>query len=101
LEDIKAYASKLNISREVYLRRLKEEKHISDMKFFKLLDQIKATYKSKAQRSGFVKPEVKSRATRGEAFFNMVLDAMYNNQISYTKASNALNLNLSALLNEV
>lgn len=101
LNDIKSYASKLNISREVYLRRLKEENLISDMKFFKLLDQIKATYKSTPKKGGFVKPEVKSRATRGETFFNMVLDAMYNNQISYTKASNVLNLNLSAILNEV
>jgi Zn-dependent peptidase ImmA (M78 family)/transcriptional regulator with XRE-family HTH domain len=100
LNDIKSYASRLNVSREVYLRRLKEENLISDMKFFKLLDQIKATYKLTPKKGGFVKPEVKSRATRGETFFNMVLDAMYNNQISYTKASNALNLNLSALLNE-
>ncbi len=101
LDDIKTYASKLSISREVYLRRLKEEKLISDLKFFKLLDQIKATYKTTPKKSGFVKPEVKSRATRGETFFNMVLDAMYNNQISYSKASNALNLNVSALLHEI
>lgn len=101
LSDIASYSSKLNISREVYLRRLKEENKISDMRFFKLLDQIKATYKIDKKKGGFVKPEVKSRATRGETFFNMVLDAMYNNQISYTRASNALNLNLSALLNEI
>ncbi len=101
LKEIAQYASRLNISREVYLRRLKEENKISDIKFFKLLDQIKSTYKTERKKGGFVKPEVKSKATRGETFFNMVLDAMYNNQISYTKASNALNLNLSALLNEV
>ncbi|MBX9784087.1 MAG: ImmA/IrrE family metallo-endopeptidase [Chitinophagaceae bacterium] len=101
LNDIKLFASKLNVSREVYLRRLKEEKLISDMKFFKLLSQIKSTYKITPKKGGFVKPEVKSKATRGETFFNMVLDAMYNNQISYTKASNALNLNLSALMNEI
>jgi Zn-dependent peptidase ImmA (M78 family) len=95
------YASKLKVSREVFLRRLKEEKKISDMNFFNLLDQIKSTYKKEKKRSGFVKPVVKSRATRGETFFNMVLEAVYHNQISYTKASNALDLNISLLLHEV
>lgn len=102
LATIAKYASKLKVSREVYLRRLKEENKISDMRFFSLLDQIKATYKKlQKKKGGFVKPEVKSRASRGETFFNMVMEAMYNNQISYTKASNALNLNMSTLLREV
>lgn len=89
LRTISQYASKLKISREVYLRRLKEENKISDMKFFKLLDQIQSTYKTTKKKGGFVKPEVKSRASRGETFFNLILEAMYKNQISYTKASNA------------
>lgn len=101
LDDIKTYASQLNISREVYLRRLREESFISDMKFYKLLGEIKSTYKLIRKKGGFAKPEVKSRATRGETFFNMVLNAMYNNQISYSKASNALSLNISALMNEI
>jgi Zn-dependent peptidase ImmA (M78 family) len=101
LKKIAQYASMLKISREVYLRRLKEESKISDMKFFKLLDEIKASYKIRKKTKGFVKPEVKSRATRGKTFFNMVIDAMSKNQISYNKASNVLNLNLSTLLNEV
>jgi Zn-dependent peptidase ImmA (M78 family) len=98
---IAQYASKLKISREVYLRRLKEEKKISDMNFFNLLDQIKSTYKKEKKKSGFVNPVVKSRATRGETFFNMVLEAAYHNQISYTNASNALDLNISSILHEV
>jgi Zn-dependent peptidase ImmA (M78 family)/DNA-binding XRE family transcriptional regulator len=102
LDEIKHYSSRLNISREVYLRRMKEEGKISDMKFYKFLDQIKATYKTEKKKSGgFVKPEVKSKASRGETFFNLILDAMYRNQISYTEASNALNLNIPALLREV
>ncbi|MBU0559538.1 MAG: ImmA/IrrE family metallo-endopeptidase, partial [Bacteroidetes bacterium] len=100
LNTIAQYAAKLKVSREVYLRRLKEEKKISDMKFFSLLDQIKATYKTGKKKGGYVKPEVKSKASRGETFFNMVLEAMYNNRISYTKASNALDLNVTRLLNE-
>jgi len=101
LKTISQYASKLKISREVYLRRLKEENKITDLRFFNLLEQIKSTYKTDKKKSGFVKPEVQSKATRGETFFNLVLEAMYNNRISYTQASNALNLNLSTLLNEV
>jgi Zn-dependent peptidase ImmA (M78 family) len=94
-------ASKLKISREVYLRRLKEEKKISDMNFFNLLDKIKASYKKEKKKSSFVKPLVKSKATRGETFFNMILEAAYHNQISYTKASNALGLSVSSILHEV
>jgi Zn-dependent peptidase ImmA (M78 family) len=101
LKTIAHIASKLKVSREVYLRRLKDENKISDIRFYKLLDNIKATYKTEKKKKGFVKPVVKSRATHGETFFNMVLEAMYSNQISYNKASSALNLNLSALLNEI
>ncbi|MGI8582307.1 MAG: ImmA/IrrE family metallo-endopeptidase [Chitinophagaceae bacterium] len=102
LKEIAAYASKLKVSREVYLRRLKDENKISDIKFFRLLDQIKTTYKKiEKKKGGPIKPEVKSRASRGETFYNMVLEAMNNNRISYTQASSALNLNVSRLLNEI
>jgi Zn-dependent peptidase ImmA (M78 family) len=101
LKLIAHYASKLKVSREVYLRRLKEEKKISDLNFFNLLGQIKSTYKKEKKTRGFVKPVIKSRAIRGETFFNMVLEAVYHNQISCTKASNALDLNISSLLHEV
>ena len=101
LNTIAHYAARLKVSREVYLRRLKEEKKISDMKFFSLLDQIKATYKTGKKKGGFVLPEVRSKASRGETFFNMILEATYNNRISYTKASNALDLNVTRLLNEI
>jgi len=101
LKTISQYAFKIKVSREVYLRRLKDLNEISDLKFFNLLDQIKETYKIVKKKKGFVKPVVKSRASRGETFFNMVLEAMYRNQITYNKAANALNLNLSSLLNEI
>jgi len=101
LRQISAFATKLKVSREVYLRRLKEEQKISDLNFYNLLDKIKSTYIKSNVKSGFVKPLVKSRATRGETFFNMVVEALYNNQISYSKASSALGLNVSSLLHEV
>jgi Zn-dependent peptidase ImmA (M78 family) len=101
LKEISVYASKLNISREAYLRRLKEENKISDMNFYNLLEKIKATYKKEKKKSGFVKPINKSIATRGETFFNMVVEALYNNQITYTRASSTLDLSVSSLLHEV
>lgn len=101
LTEILTYANKLKVSREVYLRRMKEENKISSTKFFILLDKIKATYKPKAPKAGFaVKPEVLSRASRGETFFNLVLDALNQNRLSYTQASTMLDLKISKVLNE-
>lgn len=101
LSEIQAYANKLKVSREVYLRRLKEENEISSTKFFALLDKIKESYKPLTKKSGFaVKPEVLSRASRGETFFNLVLDGLNQNRLSYTQASTMLDLKISKVLNE-
>ncbi|MBI1781605.1 MAG: ImmA/IrrE family metallo-endopeptidase [Sphingobacteriales bacterium] len=101
LEEIQTYANKLRISREVYLRRLKEEKQIPHEKFFILLKKIQATYKPVNRKGGFrIKQEVLSRASRGDTFYNMVLDALNQNRISYTQASTMLDLKISKVLNE-
>lgn len=101
LAEIQTYANKLKVSREVYLRRLKEANHISPTKFFALLDKIKASYKPDSKKNGFpVKPELKSRASRGETFFNLVLDGLNQNRLSYTQASTLLDLRISKVLNE-
>lgn len=101
LSEIQTYANKLKVSREVYLRRLKEENEISSIKFFALLDKIKASYKPTISKGAFaVKPEVLSRASRGETFFNLVLDALNQNRLSYTQASTMLDLKISKVLNE-
>lgn len=101
LSEIQTYANKFKVSREVYLRRLKEENEISSIKFFTLLDKIKATYKPKTKKGSFaVKPEVLSRASRGETFFNLVIDALNQNRLSYTQASTMLDLKISKVLNE-
>lgn len=101
LKTITQYANKLKISREVYLRRLKDKNKISDMKFFSLLDQIKATYREKKKGGVAISQKEKSRIKRGETFFNLIVEAMYKNQLSYSKASNALGLNISTLINEI
>ncbi len=101
LKEIEKYSRKLKISREVYLRRLKEENLISDVKFYILLDKIKSTYKTKTKSKRFVLPEVKSRASRGETFYNIVFDALDANRINYTNAAHALGLRVNSLINEI
>jgi Zn-dependent peptidase ImmA (M78 family) len=101
LNEIGTYARKLKVSREVYLRRLKEEGLLPDVKFYALLDEIKATYKKKKKSKGFVLPEVKSRASRGETFYNIVFEALGTNRINYTDAAHALGLRVNRLVNEI
>ncbi len=100
LKEIQTYANKFKISPEAYLRRLKEEKAISSVKFFTLLDQIKASYPAIPPKKIIIKPEVKSRASRGETFYTLVLDALNQNRISYTQASGMLDLNISRVMRE-
>ena len=99
LSEITKFAHKLRISREAYLRRLNEEGIINGPIFFSLLDSIKSTYKAPKKNGGFVLPERKSLASRGETFYSSVLNAAHHNTISYTQASNALGLSISRILN--
>jgi len=101
LKEISTYSRKLKVSREVYLRRLKEEGFLPDVKFYTLLDEIKATYKKKGKSKGFVLPEIKSRASRGETFYNIVFEALGTNRINYTDAAHALGLRVNRLINEI
>ena len=102
LMDITTYARNLKISQEVYLRRLKEEGMLPDVKFYTLLDEINATYKkAKPQKKSFVLPEVKSKASRGETFYNIIFEAIGTNRINYTDAAHALGLRVNRLINEI
>lgn len=98
LTEISRYASRLKISREAYLRRMWTENLINDSLFYELLEKIKATYKPKTT-GGFVPPEKKSIASRGETFFTSVINAAHSNKISYTQASSALNLSVPRIIN--
>jgi Zn-dependent peptidase ImmA (M78 family) len=101
LSEIQAFGNKLTVSRELYLRRLKDENHISSIKFFSWLDKIQATYKPIMKKNGFaVKPEVLSRSSRGEIFFNLIIDSLNQNRLSYTQAATMLDLKISRVLNE-
>jgi Zn-dependent peptidase ImmA (M78 family) len=102
LSTISKYAKNLKISREVYLRRVKEQNLISDLTFFTLLKAVKDTY-VKIKKSGGVPipPEKKSRISRGDTFYSMVLEAVDNNRISYTEATSSLGLSVKRILNEI
>ena len=80
---------------------MKDENQINPLKFYSLLEKLKATYKTETKKAGFaVKPEVLSRASRGDTFFNLVIDALNQNRLSYTQASTMLDLKISKILNE-
>lgn len=100
LAEIQIHANQFRVSKEVYLRQLKEKNKIHPTKFFLLLNELKSTFKIRFQSSGFALPEVKSRASRGETFYNLVLDSLNQNRISYTQASALLDLRISKVLNE-
>lgn len=101
LNEIKASANGLKISPEVFLRRLKEEKYIGPDRFFALLTQLKTSYHEPPPRRDIkIRPEIKSRASRGETFYTLVLDALNQDRISYTRASGVLDLNISRVVRE-
>ena len=75
---------------------------ISDVVFFNLLKKIKDGYSNiKKSGGGAVPPEKISRASRGDTFYGMVLEAVDSNRISYTEASSTLGLSVKRILNEI
>jgi Zn-dependent peptidase ImmA (M78 family) len=102
LEEIKMLASRFKISPEVYLRRLREQNAIGSDAFFVLLKEIRSSFlKPKPTKAAIkIKPEVKSRASRGETFYTIVLDAVGQERISYTRASGLLDLNIARVVRE-
>jgi Zn-dependent peptidase ImmA (M78 family) len=101
LKSITTNSRKLKISREVYLRRLHSENYINSQQFFDILAEIKATYKNIKKTKGFVLPEVKSKATRGETLYNIIFDGINTNKINYTDAAHALDLRINRLINAI
>jgi Zn-dependent peptidase ImmA (M78 family) len=101
LAHIVKLSNKFNVSREVYLRRVKESGLISNTLFFDLLEEIKASYAKMKEPGGFAPPEVKSRASRGPTFYNLVLEGLNTNRINYTDASQLLDLKINRILSEL
>lgn len=96
IEDLAVFAKKIRVSRDVYLRRIFERKLITDSDFFTLLKELKEQASPpKEKKGGPVKPTTKSKSTRGEKFYNLVLNAAYENKINYTTASDVLGLGIN------
>jgi Zn-dependent peptidase ImmA (M78 family) len=101
LDEISEYAKKYKVSSEVYLRRNFEQGFIDRNVFFKHLNEIRANIPPKKKPEGFaIKPQIKSKSARGEMFYNLVLEAVYNNKIEYTTASDVLDMGVNYILNE-
>jgi Zn-dependent peptidase ImmA (M78 family)/transcriptional regulator with XRE-family HTH domain len=96
-ETIFDYATRFKVSSEVYLRRLFTLGHVSEAEFFDLLEQIRrAVIPPKLHYSG--SPINRSINSRGEALFNSTVDAMNKKKISYSLASDILDLKINYLL---
>ena len=88
-------AKPFNVSGEVYLRRLFDEKKISRDTFFDLLPEVRA----KSNNFVRTKPDngprsrvILSKSSRGKKFFDLVINAAVTNRISYSTASDLLEL---------
>ena len=97
-DEIFKRATRLKISSEVYLRRLKTLDLVSDDEFFSLLQEIRSSVKTKG--FGILTPIQKSLNSRGQTLFNSVLNALNTNKISYERASDILGLKISHIINE-
>lgn len=98
LKDLSEVARRFKVSREVYLRRNLERKFIKERDFFGFLKNLKEQPPAPMKKE---KKEIKiartvlSKSTRGEKFYNLVLEAVYTNKIDYTTASDVLGLNFN------
>ena len=96
-EEIYKRARKLKVSSEVYLRRLRSLDLVSNDEFFRILEEIRRSIKP-SKGFGISTPLQKSLNSRGQALFNSVLDALNKNIISYSHASDILELKINHLI---
>ena len=89
-------AKPFNVSGEVYLRRLSDERKISKDDFFNLLEEVRVKSSSfkrtKKDTDGPRSRVVLSKSARGNKFFDLVVGAAVTNRISYSSASDLLEL---------
>jgi len=105
LDDLKHLAIIFKVSSEVILRRNLELNHLSRKQFDKLLNQLREEYiatlstSNKKKVGGGENLMEKSLRTRGEMFFNLIMDAFHSNRIDHNTASDILNLTVKHLVN--
>lgn len=101
-EELAKLSRMFHVSREVYLRRIFENELLSKKEFFNYLKEIRKTNGiPKKKKDGFaINPAIISKSQRGETFYNLVVDAAYNNRIDFSTAADALNLKINHILHE-
>ncbi len=97
LEEIMRHAKRLNVSAEVILRRNLERSYITKNHFFELLAEIRKLSKPTIKGRSPSALE-KAQASRGQLFFNMIVDAVHANKLDFNTASDALGLKMNYLM---
>lgn len=95
VDEIFDLARLFNVSGEVYLRRLFEEKKVGRDNFFELLSEVREksnSFPRRKEKGGAPSMIIQSKSTRGNKFYNLVTNAAVTNQISFSVASDLLGL---------
>jgi len=95
---VSQYAWQFKVSREVYLYRSYERHLIDKSVFSQILKEIRESSVPKKKpntKEIRISPTVLSKSTRGEKFYNLILDAVYSDKIDYLSASDALGMGYS------
>lgn len=101
MDELQKEAKKIGVSREVYLRRLKNERRVPDHDFFDWLEEIRTEAPVNEEKQSFsVLPEIISRTRRGNTCYYTILGGVKNNQLGYVRAADALELPIFRMLNE-
>jgi len=102
-EDIYEAARLLNVSSEVYLRRIYDSGLLEENYFYELLNQIREKTSEYLRRrtvkkqSGGPSRIIQSRSSRGSKFFNLVTDAAQGGRITFSTASDLLGLKIGSI----
>jgi Zn-dependent peptidase ImmA (M78 family) len=97
LDELTYHANKLKVSREVILRRNLERSYISRKEFFELLAEVRRLPKPK-KGGGPTSVLEKAKSSRGQLFFNLVVQGIQANKLDFNTASDALGLKLNYLM---
>ena len=104
INELSKFAKQFKVSNEVYLRRIFEREFINKKEFFASLGVLKTSFKKptiKKTNKIVIDPVTLSKSYRGNKFFDLVLNAVSNNRIDYTTASDVLNLRINRISNEL
>ncbi len=97
IEELTYHANKLKVSREVILRRNLERSFISRDRFFDLLAEVRKLPKLK-KGGGAASAVERARTSRGQLFYDIVIQAVKANKLDYNTASDALGVKLNYLM---